>query len=685
LRTLSSTLLAAQKAEARTPELKVEVRNDPLGVVNLVWERLYSGSEADGRHALAAAGDGSLIRLRISPASDNRKVYRQRVSNPGSGSDFSTWTYQGSYNAVNGAACARGAEVSLFWIKANGEINYLKSPDYGATWSSLEYPGSGSGAAVVGMSAAYRSNGDLFLFFTDTSNLCLIRRLNGVWQTCLLWNKISGALSGVAVVYDGDWKLLVGGLDANGHNCLWSLVYGDGAELPAGSWGDLKLMLKAPAGSGYAWGPVFLDKADSYRYFCNESYSGNEAYSRPLRANMLPASAWSENLWTEPQAFNFQNESGLAMAHDSSYAWLACSSGVWRASLATVSLDLSADILTLQQQASGERGQAAIELLNEDGKYALAGSGGLTALVRGGRLDIAPGYQTAAGREYSPALSLVLRGLEYTRGGLTTAGGKTALVLYATDAWDELRGWKARYPLRWNGTSPEVSVMDLLAHLLARAGLKLSVISHSERITTFYPDFLIPAGENGAVVVEKLLSYVPDRLFIEGGLAYLVYPLETDAAVYHYAAAAGAPLPADQQNILEGRYRQDGAVPNRVQVEGWDSTAAGGAGCEITQDAFNWTELEYSRERLTMLQDINLKTAALVSERGQIILCKASQTAQSGWIRAAMNCGLQILDPVAINDPAAGLNASLKRVTAYSWSYRPERGEYEQIVYLGGG
>jgi hypothetical protein len=665
MRTLSSTLLAAQRSESRTPYVRVEARNDPLGVVNLVWERLYSGNEAEGRHALALAGDGSMLRGRVSDAGDNRKVYRQRVTSPGSGSDFSQWTYLDVYNVKNCAACALGSEVCLAWVKSSGEINLIKSSDNGATWGAMEYPGYAPSGSVSGMSAAYRPDGDLFLFFCDGSDLYLIRRLSGCWQTRIAWSKTTGALSGAAVVYNGDWQLLVSGLDTVGNACLWSLIYGDGCEVTAGSWGPLNVVQSSPAGSGYTFGPVYLDKPDYLRACCNEAYSGNAAYNRPLHLHAIPATVFMDNLWTEPKAFNLLNNYGQDMAHNASYAWLACNNGVWRAATGLTSLDLSEYVTALLHEAGLENGRAEIELQNGDGRYTTPGSGALGTLYNGGRIDISPGYRTAAGQEYSAGLSFILQGYEHI-----STGGKAALVLYAADGWDELRGWTARYPLRWNANVDEKSAKGILAFILGRAGLKLSVVSESNLIGSYYPDFTIQAGENGAAAVNRLLSYVPDQIFIEGGLACLVYPQATDSAVYAYGTG---------HSIKEGRYRQDSPAVNRVQVEGWD----GGSGTPIAAETFDWTALEKSGDRLELLTDINLTTAGLARERGNTRLRKAQQAAAGGWISAAMNCGLQIMDALEITDSRTGLTAVRRRASGYTWSYRPAKGKYQQKIILG--
>jgi hypothetical protein len=104
MRTLSSTLLLAQKAASHIPYVSVVAQNKMTDVVRLKWERLYEGSEDSYYHAVAMPGDGSLIRVRVTPPSDNCKLYRQRVGSPGPQSDFSAWTYTNQYNCQAVAA-----------------------------------------------------------------------------------------------------------------------------------------------------------------------------------------------------------------------------------------------------------------------------------------------------------------------------------------------------------------------------------------------------------------------------------------------------------------------------------------------------------------------------------------------------------------------------------------------------
>jgi hypothetical protein len=72
MRQLSATLLATQKASSHIPYVKVEAKNTIAGVVRYDWSRLYTGAEDDYYHAVTMPGDGSLIRVRITPPADSR-------------------------------------------------------------------------------------------------------------------------------------------------------------------------------------------------------------------------------------------------------------------------------------------------------------------------------------------------------------------------------------------------------------------------------------------------------------------------------------------------------------------------------------------------------------------------------------------------------------------------------------
>ncbi|MBC8477050.1 MAG: hypothetical protein H8D49_01770, partial [Dehalococcoidia bacterium] len=227
MKQLSSTLSAEQKSASRTPYVKLEARAKIAGIIRLDWDRLYTGSEDDYFHGMTMPGDGSLVRARITPPGDARKLYRQRVASPGPSSDFSTWSYTGQYNCVVVAAASQSAEVSIFWINSSKAIRRIKSTDNGVTWGSPELIDYTPTTSIKGLAVAYKPNGDLAIFFADGSTLYVKKHVGGSWQSRSAWDKTTGNLSGMAVVYDADWNLLITGQDSDDNYKLWSLVYGD--------------------------------------------------------------------------------------------------------------------------------------------------------------------------------------------------------------------------------------------------------------------------------------------------------------------------------------------------------------------------------------------------------------------------------------------------------------------------
>ena len=666
MRSLTSTLLAAQKKAATTPYVKVEAKNKIAGVVRYDWTRFYTGSEDDYFHALTMPGDGSLIRTRVTLPADSRKLYRQRVPSPGPSSDFSQWTYTNQYNAAIVACASLGAEVSIFWIDGvNRKIQRIKSTDYGATWSSPEVIDYSPTTNIKGLAAACKPNGDLAIFFADQATLYVKKYTGGEWQTKTAWDKTTGDLSGVAAVYDADWNLLVAGKDSAGNFKLWSLVYGDGGDVTAGSWSELKELASAPSDGEFEYNRPFMDKPDVYRGFFVEKFTGNEAYNRPFWSHSVLDARFIDNLWWEPVPFNLSSEYGLAIAHYGDYCWLSNPAGVWRANLTTRSLDLTADVVGVRQELGETLGKLTVELRNDEGQYASPGQGDLSGLDIGCQLDFSPGHRTTAGNEVSPGQTFSLEAYEHI-----SSGGKASLILYAQDGWAAIATWRARHQFRWNKASNQMSVKDILTFVFARVGLKLEVKSQSSVITSFYPDFTIGPNDRGETVIQKLLSFVPDVLFIEGSKAYIVNPLSSDNSIYSYG---------EEHQILDGRYRQGAWELNRVQVEGYDT----GSDEPIVVNSFAWGEIDRLHDRLRQLEDSNIDTVARAQQRGEAYLREAEIESANGTILAPVNCGQQLYDVIDITDTRAGLTSAKQRVLGLTLVYNPHRAEYSQKLWLG--
>ena len=216
-----------------------------------------------------------------------------------------------------------------------------------------------------------------------------------------------------------------------------------------------------------------------------------------------------------------------------------------------------------------------------------------------------------------------------------------------------------------------MSVKEIITVIMARAGIKLEVKSQSDTITGFYPDFTVNPNDDGRNTIQKLLSFVPDVIFVEGNKAYLVNPQSDDSTEYGYGV---------EHVILEGRYRQSARKTNRVQVEGFDT----GQGKMIVVDSFDWDDIEQLYDRIKHVEDRNLNTAAKAYQRGEAILRKSEIDTIDGRITVPVNCGQQLYDVIEITDAYCGLVEAKRRVLGMTLVYQPQRGEYFQRLVTGG-
>ena len=661
MKPLSDSLRAAQQTAAIQPVVKVTASNRRRGVVRLDFVRLYDGTESEYHHGLAVAGDGSLIRVRLTPPAEGRRLFIQRVETPSPSSYFDSWTDSGRYNLVTCAAAACDDRVYIFWVRPDRRVEMLSGHDCGAAWDEVELVDYTPTTAINGLCAACKPNGDMALFIADQNTLYIkTRPADGQWQAMTAWDKTCGPLSGVAACYDGDWNLFITGQDPEGNYKLWSLVLGDGAELPAGEWSELFEIASAPAGGNFSYAHAFLARPDVLRAFYVEKHSGNEPWSRIYRADTLAGTSLRDNLWCEGVPLDTGAAFGVAVACYGGFCWLSSASGVWRATLEEECRELSAFVTALEQHNSIRGGALVVEMTaGADGGSAFPG-----APAAGTEIEFRCGCRTSRGEELG-------EGWRYhvVSAGCEAAAGSKALTLRAADGWEDLRRWQARRLFRWNQQAEETSLRGILAFVLARAGLKLAVISASPGIDSLYPDFAVPAGLSGEAAVIRLLEMVADELLIESGTAYLIYPHEEDAPVYAYGGAHA---------ILAATLRRQAGKVNAVQVEGLDAE-----GAALLAEGFDWQSAATLGERLRRVEDSNLEVVAEVQVRAVAVLGKEMRKADTGELVAAPNCAQQLYDVIDITTENLELNGG-RRVVGWQLEYRPRRGRFRQRLLLGG-
>jgi len=367
MRTLSSTLIAAQKKADRLPYVEAKVYDYEAGIKRLTWARLYEGSEPDNHHGIAFDGQGSMHRIRA--AADN-KLYRQKITNPGEASDYSQWINIAADCAGPCAIAACGAKVYIFYKTTGNVLWKYYSHDYGDTWDDAQLV---AYADVLSLAACWWATGDVVVSFALKAN-----ELNGIvldtsdQATSQHIKEFHGAAThifldtyGIGATYNPFWpccEIVLAGKESDSpynHYDLFRTWFSDTYNFLA-----LESFLMSPDGEDITYQypdchlPAGAQSYETNRIVAVEKFVGTTAYTRPLACHMIKGTYWSDTTFTEPKPHPviasgaWQSQYGFRLQSTSGYWWLERPDGVWRAPRPAASpLDLTKDIITLIQSA----------------------------------------------------------------------------------------------------------------------------------------------------------------------------------------------------------------------------------------------------------------------------------------------------------------------------------------------
>jgi hypothetical protein len=647
VRTISPTLLAAQRDVSAVPYVRAVLHDRIAGARRLAFERLYEGAEGDGYHAAAMAGDGSLLRARV----DGGRLYYQRIASPGAESAFDAWSDLGAAASADVALCGEGSRVLLFYVDEDGTtIRVRESTDNGTTLGSPVVAASAGGSATW-MAADVKPSGDALLLFSSGATVHSAKRAAGAWGSPVAWTNSVASVSGLACHHLSDWDVAVAGTDADGAAYLWTCIFGEGVWQAADSWSALREVMRADTGSAVTYRAPFLGRPDVYRLTVTERYTGTTAYARAYHSHMPLTAVYAENRWREPVPFDFETEYGLAITSGED-AWLSAPSGVWRALLDVPETDLSDDVIEAEVVERPFGGSCRLLLRNDDGRYSN------DVLRPGAELEIGAGYRTPAGAEYSEGPRYWIESVERQ-----TGGGLGQVEVRARDAWGLLHAWRSRRQYAW--ALGESSVFEILSFLFSRAGIDFSSLSASGPALAREPAFTVHAGESGLTAVRRLLATVSDAVVLRSGIVLLKDLVADEEAAYAYGA---------EHEILSGRYRDEAPSANRAQV----------FGSGIFAEAFDWPGVARAHDRTAQVIDVNVMTAGDAEDRAEAVLRDAAIASADWRVTVRPNAGQELYDVVEVTDAVAGLDAERRRVVGQTLRFSAAKGEYVQVMKLGG-
>ena len=681
MRTLSATLLAAQKKPHHLPYVEAKVYDYEAGIKRLSWTRLYEGTEPDNHHGIAFDGQGSMHRIR---AAAGNILYRQKITAPDENSDYSQWTQVATDCAGPCAIAAYGAKVYIFYKTTANVLWKYYSHDYGQTWDDAQLV---AYADVLSLAACWWGTGDIVVCFALKSN-----QLNGITldtsdqtTTPHTWSDGNHPLLdtyGIGATYNPFWpaiEVVFAGKESDtpyNHYDLFRTKFSNTYNFLA-----LESFLMSPDGEGITYEypdchlPASAQSYETNRIVAVEKFTGTTAYTRPLACHTVKGTYWSDTTFTEPKPFlDISSTYGLRLQSTADYWWLERPDGVWRAPRPADSpLDLTKDIVSLVADIDVVRGfSLVLELDNSRGQYASPGEGALASLRFRSEVVLELGYKTTAGKETSEVGTYWIDSWEYRSATLQgRATGTSTFILTCLDGWGLMDRWTARYQMRWNKdeVNPK-SVWQILYQILARAGIKLTNTPpkpQSSAINNFYPDFTVNPGTQGDSAIRKLLSFVPDRLVFRGQEAFTKNPLADEESCYSYGT---------DHVILAGQYTQ-AVTLSRSRALGRDFSDD-----RILEEALDWDLLQLAIDILEQDYDPNLQTAARAQERADAILRTRAQEAEPAIITIGTNVGQELLDVVEVTDERCGISEENYRVQAIQTHYDRRQGIYTQRLAL---
>jgi hypothetical protein len=706
MRTLSSTLLAAQKKPDRLPYVEAKVYDYEQGIKRLSWTRLYEGSEPDNHHGIAFDSQGSMHRIRA--AADN-KLYHQKITSPGPSSDYSQWINIATDCAGPCAIAACGSKVYIFYRTTGNVLWNYYSHDYGQSWDDAQLV---SYADVLSLAACWWGTGDIVVCFALKSN-----ELNGIvldtsdQTTSQHTKEFYGAANhvflytyGIGAAFNSSTpaiELVFAAKESDSpynHYDLWRTRLSN-----TYTFMSLESFLMSPEGEDITHEypdchlPAGAQGYETTRIVAVEKFTGTTAYTRPLNCHMVRGTYWSDTTFTELKPFlDISSNYGLRLQSTDDYWWMERPDGVWRAprpALPAIVLTSAGDIVSLTlsqstQQTQRTQGTLIIELNNSKGQYSNPGEGILASLRFRSEIVLKLGYKTSQGNEAVDAGTYWIDSWEYSSslspGGRGQGEGVSLFTIHCLDGWGFMDCWTARYQMRWNKdeVNPR-SVWQILYQLLARAGIKLTNTPpkpQSSAINNFYPDFTVNPGTPGDTAIRRLLSFVPDRLVFRGQEAFTKNPLVDEESCYTYKFPS--PSRGEGQgegaihSILNGKYTQ-AVTASRARAIGRDSSDE-----RILEEAIDWDLLALAIDQLEQDYDPNLQTAARSQERADAILRTQQTQRTPATIVVPTNVGQELLDVVEVTDERCGINQEKYRVLAIHTDYDRRQGIYTQRLAL---
>lgn len=650
MRTLPAELTAAQQSASNEPLVDVTVENSIAGMRRLDFEQMDATVNSTGPHDAAVAGDGSLTRTRIVGGS----VYAQRYP--------AAWATLQTGKGGHVKCDARGARVAVIYTAAgNNDIYFEESTDYGVTFGAAVLVASATPmGGVWDIAVAYKNvGGDCAVAYLNGTTFVVTKRTAGTWGGGGTWSGIGfAAASGLSMLYVYDWELAITGTATTTNKpTLWTAIYGDGNDQPAGTLSSLTVQFDAEADASVGYAAPSLGWIDGYHLLFTEADGFTGGATRVWHTTLHPSLTYAAGTrtWRAPAPVNYATSYGLAWANDLAgvgQAYMSSYNTILAAPTTQLLTTLTDDVLAIELDDEPYAMRGHVDLDNTSGAYA----GPPAPIQVGNLIAISWGYQTSVGPLSSRGPDTWIAGYEYRR-----SGGVSVLRLHIEGGWAAL----ARSQQRGQVTHTADTYLTILNRIFARAGLLLTTSAVSTRAQTVVPQFTIPADASGMTSARRALAYLADRITLRPLAAALITePLASGASAYTFGT--NHPLRAFAFRVAPPPVREAQAYGLAAYGEAFDYANA-------------WTGIG-DRESL---RDITSTTGATAAATAAAHLRQRALDAPAGHLVAPPNCGQERLDAIDFTDDRVGPDPTVRRVAAIRWRFDKRRAVYEQTLDLG--
>ena len=683
MRSLSSTLTSALNAKTRRPAISLTAEDHINHLAQAV-----AASNSDGYNDLCIAGDGSIIRVRVTRGSNafQQSLQWQRITDPTSGLQWTTWnTFSGgSGNIFQDGGCAisrDGGTMNAYCQQGTGGNalwNWF-SNDGGLTWNGpsaiLSPPGS---ALIKGISSA--GNADVF-FQYDVSGGDNIgcSFWNGTsWSVLQAWTLApSSSAQGLAVYWTGS---------------LYYIVYSDGYALhlvTANSNGTIWTALPdiAPATST-AIGRIspriyFFDNL--YQLSCVEADSGfltGSVYSYPRVRQSRDLVHWSGGyiLHDMPCTYGAAILKCIPPGAGRACYIATCMPSIrlgtdFQTTDSTQYVDLSTHVLEyVRTDEIGKPSKLTVVLDNAGSSLtpfvAIYGStyqpiGINTSLV------LSEGYRT--GTPPTTVETVTVAKYHIRRIIFERAPGKNQIRLEAEDL-SRLLDQSNRYQVTY--TSQSLSWM--ITEICARAGLLSVSLPTTAQMSTSVTTFILHAGQRYRQALDELCRIGWLEYFLDQNEIMQFRELSpSDPSVWTYTP--------EIETLAIG---SDDIRGNHILVSG-KPPAGGPLGAVTNGEAYDDVHMHATGlERLVISADPKLATSNLCATKASFILAQEQRNQTAHSIEVPANPALQLLDVVTLNDINSSIGGTGLTTTARIYKnetqFTAEKAAYQSIIYFEG-